>query len=164
MKVYTPDVSARIFLKSSYSTTPPAVATFSDRFVPVIGMRTRISQHCTRSGRQSLYFVSKDNQNREPGLPVEQVDRVFNRLDSRGFPAGAPLVSDDRERLGARPRDAVLCAERGLRNLLRRRRTGETGEVKARQPHSVGGSKERADVVEAAHVVQKNFYDGPGPS
>ena len=45
---------ARIFLKRSYSTTPPAVATFSERFVPTIGMRTRVSHRCTISaGRPS---------------------------------------------------------------------------------------------------------------
>ena len=34
-----------IFLKSSYKTTPPAVATFNDRSVPTIGMRTRVSRY-----------------------------------------------------------------------------------------------------------------------
>src|SRR5688572_31479731 len=29
--------------------------------------------------------------------------------------------------------------------------------MKARQSHSVGGSKERADVVEAAHVMKESF-------
>ena len=164
MKVYTPDASARIFLKSSYSTTPPAVATFSDRFVPAHRDADASIATLHEIRRQSLNFVSEDNQNREAGLPVEQVDSVLNRLDRRGLPARAPPFGDDCLRLGSCPRHALLCAERGLRDLLRRRRTRKAGEVEARQPHSVGGSKERADVVEAAHVVQKNFYDGPGPS
>ena len=68
------------------------------------------------------------------------------------------------KRLGALPWNALLGAKRGLRNLLRRRRACEAREMKARQPHSVGGSKERTDVVEAAHVVKHNFYYWPGPS
>ena len=155
---------ARIFLKSSYNTTPPAVATFSDRFVPTIGMRTRVSQHCTMLGREALNLVSKDDEQWKPGLPVEEIHGVLDRFDGRGLPSGASPVADDRERVGACPRHGLLRAERGLRNLLRRRRTREAGKMKARQPHSVGGPKERADVVEAAHVVQKHFYDGPGPS
>ena len=114
-----------------------------------------------------------------PGGPQPRVQRrramgtgAASRTDPRRprpfrlprSPTGAPPIADNRERVGACPRHGLLRAERGLRNLLRRRRTREAGKMKARQPHSVGGPKERADVVEAAHVVQKNFYDGPGPS
>ena len=140
----------------------PAVATFSERFVPTIGMRTRYrSLH--ELGREALNLVSKDDEQREPGLPIKRSDGVLDGFDAAvSHPAlrRSPMIASG----SALPRHGLLRAQRGLRNFLRRRRTREAGQMKARQPHSVGGPKERADVVEAAHVVQKHFYDGPGPS
>jgi hypothetical protein len=46
-----PAASARYFRSSSYITTPPAVATFSECFAPSIGMRTCVSQRADTSGR-----------------------------------------------------------------------------------------------------------------
>lgn len=106
---------------------------------------------------QSLDLMAECHEHRKPGLPLEEIDRAFNGLYRNGLPTGTLTLVKERQRLYPIPRHALLGTKRGFRDLLRRRSSGEPRQVKARQPDSICGSKERADVVQAADVVEKNF-------
>lgn len=88
-------VSTRHFLSNSYSTTPPAVATFSDFFCPRMGIRTCASAIASSSGRTPS-TSSEHHADREPWVP--QTDPL-----SPPSPAFLQVIEQDGGRMQASP-------------------------------------------------------------
>ncbi len=141
--------------------TPKAVATLSDRLAPRMGMASVRSQRPSRPGSM-------------PVTSLPTTSTVGTVAAAQQQPAAArrlhaflqrPQVVPVRQQLPrqvdgigpAGPRHGVVGAQRRFCQLGVRRRGRHAAEVQPVKPGAVGAAKDRADVVDAAHVVEQGM-------
>ncbi len=104
---------------------------------------------------ETVDLVAKEETDRKPRLPVEQIDRVRARLD-RGdlVPARAPCVDIRGDVIAPHPRHLFLRAKRRLGNFLMGWMPGDPGQHEPINADPISRPKERANVVEAPDIVE----------
>jgi hypothetical protein len=153
---------------AQYTAIPNATLTLSEPLSPSIGSRS------TRSQQSRIFGSTPDTScpsTSTTGVPLS--DRRHRRprrspatAARPRAPTAAPASLQPRRRRRPvavqRPRHRRLGAQRRLRHLRVRRRRREPGQVHVGQPGPVGRPKHRADVAQAAHVVEQRLHRGTG--
>ena len=105
----------------------------------------------------AIHLVPKHDAHRKSRRPIEQIHRMHRSLDGRQFASpGANRVEQRRRVPGEFPRHGLIGAERGLGNRAFRRMPGDAAEVEFFDGGRVARAKERADVIQAADIVQQD--------
>ena len=132
--------------------------------MPAIGIRTTCSQRATDARIDARDLVAEHQDNRCVGGAAgivhefEQVARARATFERPHSLAGLAQSIDRERRIGmVTPRDAALGPERRLGQLRVRGRGREAAQVQVIDRGTVGRTKDRADIAEAAHVVEQRL-------
>ena len=152
-------VQARYLRNSSYITTAPALATFSECFRPSMGMRTCVSQAPAAPGQARRPHVRKEHRLGSAAASRKCRRHVIARFDGGDFVDLRPaaLATVHAAVIGDASQGTRSSAPRAvLRNRVLRRTGSDSTQQQALDACAVGGAKERADVIHAANIIEQD--------
>lgn len=140
---------------------PPAVATLSECFRPSMGIRMCTSASAPSSGRSPSTSWPKSTHTGNRGVHSKRSTELgVVSTAAISNPRACKSPSND---TGSHvcSRDGFFGSQRRLRDGLLGRGSGDPAQVQLLDTRRVRGAKERADVVQAAHVIEQHANRQP---